>query len=658
MISSTNEKVALPNSNSLMNSSLMSLRKSILSPNVSIPILPENDDELERLDRRCEKTNDKRQSLGLGFLAKIPRPEMSNRITECIKLGTENKINVKNAFSLEIIDFMTYMIKKQDENMSNLQVATVSLDVSTKIYGYRVDSVHTEIMKLAGGLDKQVDEPVTNDTQADNSTVQEHQNDNIRKGGKKKKRRCKYQIFSTLENLKGSVEILKPTLWLVGDDDTQSAAMLNQVMLPNHANSRYHLHLYNDVIVDTVESKGKVKDGKISTPRLDICESHICPPLADFEFLNWINENETEYKETQKEKEAENRFQFDLDASVPSEEEVIQSSINLYNADLEEDSEENIERHIQKPVEVLTDFYKAITKIGLASSSEYSILQKNKNIHWAGPTHWKVRNTSKALGGSNIIETCPQGHGRKKKELELRFDNDAKKAVAAKFSLAISGRTRIKRAEDVWIESRVTLPRDLHYDIANVNKLYLHELIDLSLKNKDDLDVTHVSDGIDIYNYNNENDTSNYCPNVSITDYKADEANNEGHESDIHEKFTGNNLVAVPKLTNKVAIAYSVRAKKIDMRKLKKSIWQCMIASNNTETTDIQKEVDQETENKINEDKHFSEIYKKLPNMLSQSNAESLSFPISFVSLLHLANEKTLRLQSLPDMSDIIVAAD
>ncbi|XP_078048072.1 condensin complex subunit 2 [Augochlora pura] len=657
MSSSTNEKVALPIT-SIMNSSSKSLRKSIFMPHVSIPILPENDDEVERMDRRNEITSDRRQSLGLGFLATMPRPEMSNRIAECIKLGTENKINVKNAFSLEIIDFMTYMIKKQDENMSNLQVATVSLDVSTKIYGYRVDSVHTEIMKLAGGMDKQVDEPVTNDNQADNSTIQEHQKDNTEKGRKKRKRKSKYEIFSTPENLKGSVEILKPTFWLAGDDDTQSAAMLNQVMLPNHANSRYHLHLYDDIIVDTVESKTKIKDVKVSSPRLDISESYICPPLVDFEFLNWVNDNETEHEEIQEEKEAGNRFQFDLNASIPSEEEMVHSNINLYDADLGEDNEENIEKHIQKPVEKLVDLCKVITKIGLANSSEYSILQKNNNIHWAGPTHWKVRNSSRVLGGSNILETCPQGRGRKRKEFELCFDNDIKKAITAKFSLAISGRIQFKCVKDVWIESDVTLPRDFHYGIENATKLYLHELIDLSSKNKDDLDVTHVSDDIDIYNYDNENDTSNYCPNVSVTDYKADEVNNEGHASEIHENFTGNNLVAVPKLTNKVTIAYSIRAKKIDMRKLKKSIWKCMNASNNMETIDIQKEVDQETENMINEEKHFSGIYKKLPHMLSRNDIESLSFPISFVSLLHLANEKTLKLQSLPDMSDVIVTTE
>lgn len=32
------------------------------------------------------------------------------------------------------------------------QVASCTLDASTKIYAYRVDSVHTDTLKMAGGL--------------------------------------------------------------------------------------------------------------------------------------------------------------------------------------------------------------------------------------------------------------------------------------------------------------------------------------------------------------------------------------------------------------------------------------------------------------------------------------------------------------------------
>lgn len=179
-------------------------RKSILPQKLNNFALSENDDEAERLARRKEITNtstttitnsinsnDKRRSLGLSFLVNMPPSQMAERISQCIKLGTENKINPKNAFSLEMIDFMTYMIKKKDANMSNLQVATTSLDVSTKIYGFRVDGVHMDILKMIAGIDKQnkYNENQNNMEKMNSQEVEENNFDRQKQEKKKKKKK-------------------------------------------------------------------------------------------------------------------------------------------------------------------------------------------------------------------------------------------------------------------------------------------------------------------------------------------------------------------------------------------------------------------------------------------------------------------------------------
>lgn len=176
-------------------------RKSIFPwKPVNDSTLLENDDEAERLAHRrrlsdassisTANLNDKRRSSGFGFIVHMPADQMAERITQCIKLGAENKINPKNAFSLEMIDFMTYMIKKQDANMSNLQVASTSLDVSAKIYGFRVDGVHMDILKMIGGLEQQEKDDknqnnVLKDSQ-DSSTS--NQPENLERRTKKKKK--------------------------------------------------------------------------------------------------------------------------------------------------------------------------------------------------------------------------------------------------------------------------------------------------------------------------------------------------------------------------------------------------------------------------------------------------------------------------------------
>lgn len=646
-----------------LNSSSSLRRKSFQIHNELAFNLPENNDEAEKLARRLEinasiasieniNTSNKRKSLGLGFIAQMSSVQVKNHISECIKLSTENKINIKNAFSLEMINFMSYMIKREDDNMSNLQTASTSLDVSTKIYGFRVDGIHTEIMKMLGASDKQDNNPVDNTNEYLNNE-QENQVNNFQKQKKRTKKKNRL-IFGTADSLKGTVEMMKPSLWMMEDKDLQTTDGLYQVILSNHANSKYYLHLYNDVIVDIAKHETSSENTKIAISKIeDFSKSEICPPLTNFKFQNDNDEKKEEEKnENENTNETnENQFQFNLNATVQSDDEIIHDNINYLDI---QDRMENTDIHIeiQKPVEKIVDLCKVLSNIDTNKTSEYSFLQKSSNLHWAGPSHWRMSNFTKYSKEGKIIAACAQEPIKKRKEIEICYDDNIKKAVIPKF--AISKAIKFDSNKLDWSEGRLTLPRDMHYNIANAVKLYLHKLIHINIRNKDDLNITHISD-IENYNYDNENDTSNYCPYVLKNGYEINEDNNknehnheiENDEIETQMAFAGDNLVAVPKLTNKISIAYSIYAKRIDMGQLKKSIWKSLTVNNN-------KEKNQE-ENKIKGNQSFSEIYKTLPNILTKTNIEALSFPISFVSLLHLANEKTLKIQSLPDMSDLLI---
>ncbi|XP_076751671.1 condensin complex subunit 2 [Xylocopa sonorina] len=676
MMHTSMESTELKKSSNLSsNAALLLRRKSLHVQDRSSSMLSENNDEAERMAKRREmdaitlkdsslNTKNKRQSLGLSFLANMSAPEMKNRITECIKLNTENRINVKNAFSVEIIDFMAYMIKKQDSDMSNLQVASTSLDVSTKIYGFRVDSVHTQLMKMAGGLDKQEGDVLVNDTDENVNNEQESEVHEQQKIEKKKRKTCKQKMFTSINNLKGTVEIMKPSLWIIENQDSQTTDSLYQVMLSNHAHSKYYLHLYNDVIVDTIDTlKPKAKDEniKVAIPKIeDFSALELCPPVTHFDFIGWTSDNEPEVdKKTQAEDSNEGQFQFDLDISVPPDDEVVYNNANYLDID---DEEENVDKCAEAPkqIEKIVDVCKVVSNIGANKTSEYSFLQKTAVIHWAGPSHWKISNFTKVFGESKTVATCQQEPVRKGKDIEICYNDDVLKAGKPKFTISKALKSdfnKLHGSEETYI-----LPRDMHYNIANATKLYLHKLIDITVEKKDQLNITHISN-VEDYDYNNENDVSNYCPNIPNEDYEINNDNDnecnvaEG-ETEVQMVFTGDNLVTVPKLTNKISIAFDTHAKKIDMRQLKKSIWRSLVLNNNTENNSVENMERKEEENKIEQNKYFSKIYKLLPNMLTKTNMEALSFPISFVSLLHLVNEKTLKLQFLPDMSDLIIEAN
>lgn len=645
-------------------------RKSVLrSKSINNSILSENDDEAERLARRHEinvtstpvttiNTNDRRRSLGLSFLMHIPTSKMVENISQCIKLETQNKINLKNAFSLEMIDFMTYMIKKQDANMSNLQVASTSLDVSTKIYGYRVDGVHTEILQMIDGLDKQV----KHNNNTEEMDVQEGSETQL-KTSKKKKRKNKQEILTTVEALRTNVVTEKPSL-VTMEADIQTTDMLYQAMLPNHANSRYYLHPYTDVLVDIIECEEiQCRNVVYDVPGVeDFSHMEICPPLSYFNFQSWIADDETE--NVLPENTNKSRFQFDLDASLSCNDKNLSTATNCF--DIEENEEATANKFVTNPnlVKSIVDFQEVLTTSLPTKVSEYSYIQKNVNMHWAGPSHWKITNLKKVLSNNEVMGTCRQAPIRKRKKIELCYNKETIESVKAKFlSNQANMYARITKVD--WKEEKLTLPPDKRYDIIQIKTLYLHMKMFAQPESRDKPNATYLP-----------NTNSYSCTNENDTHYYPESNNNEGQENEetiinddvrstdegvlgLQMPFTRNNLVAIPKLTNKVSIAYCARAKKVDMRQLKQSIWKCLTADSDGKITNMQRRMEeniqQDAYNKISGRKHFSKIYKELPNILTKTNIEALSYPISFVSLLHLANEKRLQITSSPDMSELFI---
>ncbi|KYM97351.1 PREDICTED: condensin complex subunit 2 [Cyphomyrmex costatus] len=632
--------------------------------------LSENDDEAERIARRREifttppsangNNSSKRLSLGLGLLANIPVPQMAESINKCIQLNAENKINVKNAFSLEMIDFMTYMIKKQDANMSNLQVASTSLDVSTKIYGYRVDNVHMEILKMAGGLDKQVMENMEQNLEEQAEAVQEDaENVEVRK---KKKKKSKQKIFSTVEALRGNIEIAKPMSTMIGEGDLQTSDMLYQAALPNHANSGFYQHPYNDVLVDVLEDKLQSQnnsDVKYVIPGIeDFLNLEICTSYSNFEFLDWSVENEPE-QEIESNDDGEDRFQFDLDASVEHDDDPVPEPMNYF--DIEHDDNENIQACFRKTIDRPVNIVEMPKN---ARASEYSFVQSSMSLHWAGPSHWKFWNfvKSSAAEGSTKVAYMQAKKKEKRKQFELVYD-ETRDIIDAKFASSQSIKLHAKTAKAEWSTENLTLPEDVHYDITQGSKLYLYKRLTIKSANSEKenenvVTVADISDG-ERYDYNNPNDTLEYCPNIEqevYDDYGREDGNDDCNFDDSanvldSQGLIGDNLVAAPKLVNKISIAYCLKAKKIDMRQLKKSLWTCLKSTNNAV---IAEETLNETDT-MKESKQFSDVYKTLPKLLTKNNAEALSVPISFISMLHLANEKELKICSVPDLSDIII---
>lgn len=60
------------------------------------------------------------------------------------------KITTKNAWDIQIIDLLKPICQKIGKD--SLQVASTSIDICTKVYGIRVDDLHSDGLKLASSM--------------------------------------------------------------------------------------------------------------------------------------------------------------------------------------------------------------------------------------------------------------------------------------------------------------------------------------------------------------------------------------------------------------------------------------------------------------------------------------------------------------------------
>lgn len=175
-----------------------------------------------------------------------------------------------------------------------------------------------------------------------------------------------------------------------------------------------------------------------------------------------------------------------------------------------------------------------------------------------------------------------------------------------------------------------------------------------------------LGEGIGDYNYNNANDTANFCPGLQGSD-SDDEGEGFGSTDDTQPSMTNmppssqrpddistygeDNLVPEPQRVNKIEINYAKMAKKMDMKRLKNTMWTLLTDGPEKNT----KEAESVESSEVPGEKVFSQTTKTLLQRLPSTMAQNLSVPLAFVALLHLANEKNLELVKVDDMSDIII---
>ncbi|NWI84119.1 CND2 protein, partial [Dryoscopus gambensis] len=301
---------------------------------------------------------------------------------------------------------------------------------------------------------------------------------------------------------------------------------------------------------------------------------------------------------------------------------------------------------------------------------EYSYFSPRTLSMWAGPEHWRFRPRRRPDSGSE--RESRRRNPRKVFELDFEDDVDFEphfRKTKASTTLAKS----ILESQNV---RSTTLPAVFHYDPENLVQLFLKAVVKLG-RSPEPAGALDSEAGIGDYDYNNPGDTQNFCPALQDPDSDDDPdpaefqgeagefnltahpeapersgtngvVNGIGSDGDI-TTYGELNLVTEPQKINRIAVQYARSARRMDMRRLKRNMWELLAGGEGGEAGEGPDAA------VVAGEKVLSDLTKELLRRLPPAMATNLSVPLAFVCLLHLANEKNLRLQSTEDLSDILV---
>ena len=542
----------------------------------------------------------------IGGISGLTAVQLSEHYNNCIKLSAENKISTKNAFNLQLIDYMATMIKKKESDMNNFQVAAGTLDASTKIYAYRVDSVYGDTLKIAGGLGQAgKQEQGAGDEGAD-----EVGEDGETGGDQPKKKRRLKKSATVEKNLKNinvnkfELEFDVDPLFKKTSSQFDSGSGGNQFLATLQVvDDTCELLLDSDKMLERVntgatpvkESRQPGVVSEITGVDFDSLDSlAVCPTFEMFSFkwsVDSEDNDEDEYfnklnesiSASQDERNAsrmdsqENAFDaFAVPEPINDDECMVE-----YDADGDDmERTEWSERAVGHTAAGRPGFTASLPmttsdmlSVLTTAPLEYSYFDHGKLGAWAGPKHWKFKPITKQVSDGE------KSKAKKKKEnTQVDYDNyesnpadsdDLKELTEKLKVLLATPKKSVKLVEKTmkgWNREKNTLPEDLHYSghelvrLKTVDKMIIHNKTNTEQQTR-----VEVED----YNYDNAADQEGYCPDVDDHDAYGGDDNLETMTQTVLEAgdqevpdlttmsgelYAADNLVEAPKLVDKAAL--------------------------------------------------------------------------------------------------------
>lgn len=634
----------------------------------NLPLICDKQDHEDSQQRPKEDTLLNRFQQELNLIHCMDVEEQNAHIRKCLEMSSENQITPKNAFTLQLIDCMSMILKEKKD----FTVIASTLDASAKIYSSRVDHLHQRVVKLA-------DEMVVNEMQKKDDEDESEllckgkrrvRKENIIVSSESLKRKLKYKgtgsKYIKFEGVAGSI-----TNRVRRNPKDLSYSLANDLPFwPDWENYtplriggtiqlRIHLELIRNIIKTKANSKEKVESQEVELLSDSINSDVLASHMSD-----------------------NDGFESKLDANIePCSQTPETKELGV------------LSRVMNRMSQVTVSSRMEALKILFDKPSEYHYLN-TKNAHlWAGPEFWRRPKVNKLQ-----IEKETTFKKIRKIPSEIFYDLDSD-VIENKWKLSGKGRQLLTNTTiQNWTRKKLTLPTDLKIEITLFFELFHLSNFDVA---EDNLDISsevqntskdsEINDKF-IYNdafedlsrpsYNMDSlNTSFYevipgqskDPNVpdclnagiiqqaregSTTDTDADIVNTV--QGSFNDQFNEANLVREPKIVTFKPVEFSIRPIIVDMRHLKDTMLEVI---HEEIDSDLHERVAAATASCNNKDKRYnnitpntrlSRITEVLRSRLDKRTAENLSIAMSFMALLTLTNENNFQLEHAEDCDVII----
>ncbi|XP_060873433.1 uncharacterized protein LOC132947207 [Metopolophium dirhodum] len=563
----------------------------------------------------------------------------------------QNKINVDNAFDIDLISCVRQMVKRSKE--TDILLISNTFDAISKVYSCRVD----DILNTGNKLVKEFVAETKN-----KKLVKENETKTKQKSRKK-------LMLTTAEKLRSKDKQMLPRKHFFNvnfDNDMIDYANPSRILMNRYSNDTYWPEYSVSKNVPKVNKNQQETYYEMENLSLLIKNGKICPSFHKFIAERDKSTNCDDDTDTHKLDNIQTHFSPETSAFCANNSE---DTDDLMNVDFNKPSSEIIVHTSPGPsnqnsngfgkLENLNSLSQALSLLDLTNSSDYTFFDRQKIRNFKCPNHWKekfkmMKTDSKQkamLIKSRVAQThsetnVPENKCSNSRDIQFKVDFYLDKTTTLKNINWNSGKNQCNYNK--WEQSNNLIPSSHQWNTTPIRQLenckyinmvpnwYKHEFEELNLNTKpntlflfseqDILKDRLLLDEVPVEN------TDYIDKNVMDTDHYSEDGNED--DEMMTEINNDDNLTIALNQQNTPDDDYeeynpTCNSGYIDMQELKKYIM--YVIKPDGERTNIL----------------LSYLIEELPKFLSENMKKNINVSVIFVALLHLCNEHSLSLQDI-----------